>query len=501
MNNLETIKQKLEKQNITYNLLPTSGTSIDVTVKELGINFSEGLSTLIFRVNGGEKYVGVLRRDDKNIDNKKLKKAVGTSRVSFAEAPALDKLGFKPGLATPLLLEDRGIEILVDEAVFEMDKVVCGSTDPNLALEITKDDLFNLIGKYTKVSISEPNPNRQDKNSKHNAQNAKRILTGDRPTGRMHIGHYIGSLKNRVELQDEYEQFILIANIQALSDNRDNPEKVKNSITELLLDYYSVGIDFDKTTVYIQSEVPEVHEIFMYLSNFTSVQSLMHNPTLKTEIGQKGMDESTPLGFFIYPIHQAADILLVNADLVPVGRDQAPMIEDTREIARKFNRTYGVVVLNEPKALFGVEKNVPGTDGNAKMGKSLNNFISLSETEEELRKKIFSVYTDPNRIHATDPGQIEGNVAFTYHDLFNQNKEEVQDLKDRYVKGKVGDVEVKEKLFLAVNEVLAPIRERRKEAEGKKEELIKKAIEGSEKVRMISREIADNMKEAMKIKF
>ncbi len=329
----------------------------------------------------------------------------------------------------------------------------------------------------------------------------KRILTGDRPTGRMHIGHLAGTLENRVKLQDEYEQFILMANIHALSDNSDNPQKVREGLYDLLCDYYAVGIDFDKTTVYIQSEVPEVHEIFMYLANFATVQQIQHNPTIKTELKQNKMEESTPLGFFIYGIHQAADILLVNADLVPVGKDQAPMIEDTRELVRKFNRTYGVDFLNKPEGLYGVETNVPGVDGNEKMGKSLNNAIYLGDSEEELRKKVFSVYTDPNRIRATDPGKIEGNVAFTYHDLFNENKEEVEDLKSRYVKGEVGDVEVKEKLFVAMNKKLTPIRERRRIAEGMKDELLEKAIEGSKRVRVIGRGVADEMKDAMKILF
>lgn len=329
----------------------------------------------------------------------------------------------------------------------------------------------------------------------------KRILTGDRPTGKLHIGHLKGSLLNRVKLQDEYEQFILIANIQGLTDNYDNPGKIRNSIEELLCDYYAVGIDFDKSTVYIQSEAPEVHEIFIYLSNFVSIQKILHNPTLKTEIEQKNFEKSTPLGFFIYPIHQAADILLVNADLVPVGRDQAPMIEDCREIARKFNQTYGKKILNEPQPLFGVTVNVPGIDGNAKMGKSLNNAIYLADSEKELREKVFRIKTDPNRIHATDPGTVEGNVVFIYHDLFNPNLDEVNDLKERYKKGKVGDVEVKQKLFEAMNNVLTPIRERRQEAEKIKKQLLERAIEGSRKVSKIGREIADQMKEVMQMKF
>lgn len=329
----------------------------------------------------------------------------------------------------------------------------------------------------------------------------KRILTGDRPTGKLHIGHLMGSLRNRVRLQNEYDEYVIVANVQALTDNFDNPKKVKENIQELLCDYYAAGIDFDKTTVFIQSEVPAIHEIFMYISNFATVQQVQHNPTIKTEIAQKGLENSTPLGFFIYPVHQAADIFCVNADLVPVGKDQAPIIEDSRVLARKFNNTYGVKLLHEPEALFGTEVNVPGIDGNSKMGKSLNNCIFLSDSEEELRKKVFQVYTDPARVHATDPGKIEGNVAFMYHDLFNSNKEEVEEMKDLYRKGEIKDVEVKERLFEVMNEYLKPIRERRVEAEGMKDELLAKALDGSKKVQVIAKDIVEQMKEAMELGF
>jgi tryptophanyl-tRNA synthetase len=327
----------------------------------------------------------------------------------------------------------------------------------------------------------------------------KRILTGDRPTGKLHIGHLLGTLENRVKLQDEYDTYVLIANVQALADNFDNPSKVRENIEELLCDYYASGLDFDKATVFIQSEVPEIHEIFVYLANFVTTQQIQHNPTIKTEIAQKGMGESTPLGFFMYPIHQIADILCVNADLVPVGKDQAPMVEDTRRVARKFNNTYGVSIFNEPEALFGVDVNVPGIDGNAKMGKSLNNCIYLSDSEEELRKKVFKVYTDPNRVHATDPGTTEGNVAFFYHDLFNDDKKEVEEMKERYREGKIKDMEVKERLFEVMNSKLASIRERRKEAEGMKKELLQKALKGSERVSEIAKGTVEQMKEAMQL--
>jgi tryptophanyl-tRNA synthetase len=329
----------------------------------------------------------------------------------------------------------------------------------------------------------------------------KRILTGDRPTGKMHIGHLLGTLENRVKLQDEYDEYIIIANVQALADNFDNPGKVRENIEELLCDYYASGLDFEKASVFIQSEVPEIHEIFVYIANFVTIQQIQHNPTIKTEIVQKGMGESTPLGFFMYPIHQIADILCVNADLVPVGKDQAPMVEDTRRVARKFNNTYGVKIFNEPEALYGVDINVPGIDGNAKMGKSLNNCIYLSDSEEELRKKVFKVYTDPNRIHATDPGTVEGNIAFVYHDFFNDNKKEVEQMKERYREGKIKDVEVKERLFEVMNEKLTPIREKRKEAEGMKDDLLQKALEGSKKVSGIAKDTIEEMKEAMQLDF
>lgn len=502
MKNFEKIQTILKENNIEYKLLDAGTTdySVDTHVKKFGISYSEGLSTLIFKVK--DEFIAILRRDDRNIDNKKLKAVLGTGNVTFASKADVEKLGLEVGLASPFLLPELqkkySLRVLADEAFFEMRKVVCGFGHAQFGLEVTQKDVEAHCGKYERADVTVPNPKRQ--NSTSNIDK-KRILTGDRPTGKLHIGHLLGSLIPRVTFQEEYETYILIANIHALSDNRDNPKKVKDSIMELLCDYYASGLDFNKATVYIQSEVPETHEIFMYLSNFVTIQQLMHNPTLKTEITQNKMEDSTPLGFFIYPTHQAADILCVNADLVPVGRDQAPMIEDTREVARKFNNAYSVEIFGKPQAHFGVEKNVPGIDGNAKMGKSLNNGIYLSDSEEELKKKIMSVYTDPNRIHITDPGTIEGNVAFTYHDLFNKNQEEVEDLKKRYQNGQVGDVEVKEKLFVAMNQILAPIREKRQEAESKKEELLERAIEGSRKVSAIARGIADQMKEAMKINY
>lgn len=328
----------------------------------------------------------------------------------------------------------------------------------------------------------------------------KRILTGDRPTGKMHLGHYVGSLKNRVKLQDSYDQFVMIADVQALTDNFENPQKVRDNVKEVLLDYLAVGIDPKKTTILIQSEIPEIAELTVFYLNLVTLERILRNPTVKDEIKQKGYGQNIPAGFAMYPVSQAADITAFNADLVPVGEDQLPMIEQTREIVRKFNSLYGEVFV-EPEALVGDVKRLPGIDGNAKMGKSLGNAIYLSDSEEELKKKVMSMYTDPTRIHPTDPGKVEGNPVFVYHEVFNPDKAEVEDLKKRYKEGKVGDVEVKQKLFVAINEFLKPIREKRSEFEGKDELLDKILAEGTAKAREVARGTMKSVKKAMKIDY
>jgi tryptophanyl-tRNA synthetase len=328
----------------------------------------------------------------------------------------------------------------------------------------------------------------------------KRILTGDRPTGRMHLGHYVGSLKNRVKLQGSYDQFVMIADVQALTDNFENPEKVRDNIKEVLLDYLAVGIDPTKTTILIQSMIPEIAELTVFYLNLVTLERVLRNPTVKDEIKQKGFGQQIPAGFVMYPISQAADITVFNADLVPVGEDQVPMIEQTREIVRKFNSLYGDV-FTEPEALVGEIKRLPGTDGATKMGKSLGNAIYLSDSEEELKKKVMSMYTDPNRVHPTDPGKVEGNPVFIYHDIFNPDKAEVEDLKNRYKEGKVGDIEVKEKLFIALNNFLTPIREKRKEFEGKDEILDQILKDGTAKAREVAKETMKKVRGAMKIDY
>ncbi len=328
----------------------------------------------------------------------------------------------------------------------------------------------------------------------------KRILTGDRPSGKLHLGHYVGSLANRVKLQDDYDQYILIADVQALTDNYENPEKVANSVRELLLDYVASGIDPEKSTIVIQSQLPAIAELTVFYLNMVSLNRVLRNPTVKAEIEQKGFGDTIPAGFAMYPVSQAADITAFEANLVPVGEDQLPMIEQTREIVRKFNNLYGETLV-EPEALVGEFPRLIGLDGKAKMSKSLGNSIYLSDSPEEVNKKVMSMFTDPTRLKPTDPGHVEGNPVFIYHDAFNPNEEEVTDLKDRYVAGKVGDVEVKQKLAIAINNLLEPMRKRRSELE-KNPELVNKILrEGVEKARLVSGEVLEKVKKAMKIDY
>ncbi|MGO9264374.1 MAG: tryptophan--tRNA ligase [Candidatus Binataceae bacterium] len=328
----------------------------------------------------------------------------------------------------------------------------------------------------------------------------KRILTGDRPTGPLHLGHYVGSLQNRVKLQDEYETYVLIADVQALTDNFEHPEKLAGNLFEVALDYLAVGLDPAKVKFVVQSMVPELTELTIYFMNLVTVATLERNPTVKEEIKQRNFVKGVPVGFWSYPISQAADITIFKADLVPVGEDQLPMIEQAREIVRRFNRLYGKVLI-EPRAMLGAVARLPGTDGGAKMSKSLGNCIYLGDPPEAIRKRVMSMFTDPTRIHPTDPGHVEGNPVFTYHDVFNPNKGEVDDLKERYRKGTVGDVEVKQKLYDALNEFLTPIRERRAAFQSKPKQVYEIIVEGTRQGRALAQATMAEVRAAMKIAY
>ncbi|AVI94916.1 Tryptophan--tRNA ligase [Oenococcus oeni] len=290
-------------------------------------------------------------------------------------------------------------------------------------------------------------------------------LTGDRPTGKLHIGHYVGSLKNRVEMQNSgnYDSFVMIADTQAFTDNARDPEKIRNSLTEVALDYLAVGLDPKKTTIFVQSQIKGLFELTEYYMNLVSVARLQRNPTVKAEIQQKGFGESVPAGFFTYPVSQAADITIFRAQKVPAGDDQEPMIEQARELVRSFNSAYHTDTLVEPEGVFppnGLGR-IPGIDGNAKMSKSLGNAIYLSDDEDAVAKKVKQMYTDPKHIRVEDPGHVEGNVVFTYLDIFDPDKKHVADLKDRYMHGGLGDMKLKKHLIDVLENELKPIRERR----------------------------------------
>ncbi len=334
--------------------------------------------------------------------------------------------------------------------------------------------------------------------------NKKVILTGDRPTGKLHLGHYTGSLKNRVALQNtgEYEMYIMIADQQALTDNAKDPQKIIDSVLEVTKDYLAVGLDPDKVNIFIQSQVPELSELTTYYLNLVTVARLSRNPTVKDEIKQKGFGEGIPAGFFVYPVSQASDITAFKADLVPVGNDQKPMLEQAREVVRSFNSIYGDVLV-EPEGMYpeGIEGRMPGIDGKAKMSKSLGNAIYLSDDAQTVKKKVMSMYTDPNHIRVEDPGCVEGNTVFTYLDAFCKDKEHLEELKAHYRRGGLGDVKIKRYLNEVLEEELAPIRERRLELEENKEYLYEVLRKGSEKARAVAAQTLKEVREAMGIEY
>ena len=334
----------------------------------------------------------------------------------------------------------------------------------------------------------------------------KIILTGDRPTGKLHLGHYVGSLRERVRLQNsgEFDKiFIMIADAQALTDHADNPAKVRESVFNVALDYLSVGLDPTKSTLFIQSQVAELFELTAYYLNVVTVSRLERNPTVKNEIAQKGFETSIPAGFLCYPVSQAADITAFDANIVPVGEDQIPMLEQTREVVRKINEIYGEVLI-EPDILLPqnqVCRRLPGIDGKAKMSKTLGNCIYLSDDSKTVAAKVKEMYTDPLHIKVSDPGHVEGNVVFTYLDAFCEDKKIVAEMKEHYQRGGLGDVKVKKFLLEVLENMLTPIRQRRAEYESQPDEVMKILREGTEVARAKASEVLKRLKRAMKIDY
>lgn len=328
------------------------------------------------------------------------------------------------------------------------------------------------------------------------------VLTGDRPTGRLHIGHYVGSIKQRLRLQDEYAvNYLMIADLQALTDNAYDVGKVRESVIEVLYDYLSCGIDPEKTAIFIQSLIPELTEFTILYMNFVTLARLLRNPTVKNEMQLREFDNAVPIGFLNYPVSQAADITAFNATLVPVGDDQLPMLEQTNEIVRHINFHFDTDVLKECKPILSKITRLPGTDGNAKMSKSLNNCIYLSDDAETVSKKIRGMYTDPNHLRVEDPGKVEGNPVFTYLDAFDPDKTELEEWKAHYRRGGLGDVKVKRRLEKVLQAELEPIRERRAQFEGKPDRAIEMLIESSKKVRKVAQENLLKLKTVLGINY
>jgi tryptophanyl-tRNA synthetase len=330
----------------------------------------------------------------------------------------------------------------------------------------------------------------------------KVVLTGDRPTGPLHLGHLYGSLEERVKLQEDpkYQEYILIADAQAYTDHADQPEKIRDHVLEVMLDYLSVGIDPAKATIFVQTGVPQIHELSIYLMNLISLKQVLVNPTVKTEVKQKGMGEAVPAGFAMYPVHQAADILIVKGQIVPVGDDQKPMIELARELVRKFNATYDKV-FPEPQSVTPKGGRLSGTDGGAKMSKTIGNTISLSDSADTVAKKVQSMYTDPNHIHAKDPGKVKGNVVFEYLDVFDPEQKEVAELKAQYKKGGLGDVVLKKRLTEVLNDLLDPIRARRKEYESDPGEVLRLLEDGTVRTREVAEQTIAEVRRAMRLDY
>ncbi|MCZ1179521.1 tryptophan--tRNA ligase [Acinetobacter pittii] len=323
------------------------------------------------------------------------------------------------------------------------------------------------------------------------------ILTGDRPTGQLHLGHFVGSLRSRVGLQDSHHQHLLLADAQALTDNADNPDKVRRNILEVALDYLAVGIDPTKTTICVQSCLPALNELTMLYLNFVTVARLERNPTIKSEIQMRGFERDIPAGFLCYPVAQAADITAFKATVVPVGEDQIPMIEQTNEIVRRVNRQVGQDLLPECKALLSNMARLPGFDGKAKMSKSLGNTIVLNASDKDIKKAVNAMYTDPNHLRIEDPGQVEGNIVFTYLDAFDPNKEEVEELKAHYRRGGLGDGTVKKRLEGVLKELITPIRERREELAKDPDYIMDVLRQGTDKCRLITQQTLDEVKDGL----
>ena len=466
--------QTLQKLGIEFtNLEHPPIKEIYDCMRFLGLPISEGFSTLVMKAD--TRYVAIIRRDDCKLDLNKACEVIGSKKLNLASPAEFEALTHLPSGAAFII--NPGLTTYLDQKLFDKEYLMGGSGS------------LSVTNKYRSLDLKKiPNSRVVDVAV---LKERRRILTGDTPSGRLHLGHFVGTLENRIRLQDEYDTYILLANIHALANNNKSIDTINQNVYDVFLDNLAAGIDPNKSTIYLESGVPETLELYSYFLTMVSHSRVIRNPSVKDEIKYKKFDPS--VGFIVYPILQAADILGFNAHLVPVGEDQSPVIEQTREIARDFNKAFGDTFV-VPEAMIGRVPRLVGTDGLTKMSKSGGNAILLSDDEATLKKKINSCYTDPSRIHATDPGRVEGNPIFEYHRAFNPNREEIADLEARYKIGKVGDKEVKDKLFIALNIFLEPIRTKRKYYEDHPDIAKDILIAGTKKARGVVASVVDTVR-------
>lgn len=464
MNTFDRLKKFLSDKKIPHKMLDSKTDSLDLDeqINALNMKYRQGMGTLLFKTEDG-RFIAFLRRDDRSVDLKKFRQILKVESLEMCDIFNLQELNFENGLLAPLLLDER-VEIYIDKATLEMKKMICGAGDAGHALEIKKEDLLKNLYSYKVIDVTFPNPFRQD------ADNVKiqRVLSGITPSGNaLHIGNYFGAVKPQMDLQKKIEKsFYFVADLHALTTIQDK-EKLENNIVSNVLDFIALGLDPKRSAYFRQSDVPAHCQLAIVLGNYIPFGLMKRMHAFKDKL-QKGVKvDSINMGLFNYPILMAADILLYKPDGVPVGEDQRQHIELSRDVAQAFNRAYDMEFFQLPEALIqsGFASKVVGTDGERKMSKSLGNVIGIFEDDETIRKQIMSCYTDPNRIRVTDLGKVDGNPIFIYHDLINKDKEEVNDLKSRYRSGKVGDVEVKEKLFEAHKKRFKEAREKRKKIE------------------------------------
>lgn len=485
---VEAVKGKLIGSKVEYQLIPLPELPLDVGshVKFHDIKTKEAVPTLIYKTERGT--VAAQRRADTKVDDKKLKAILGVKRLSLVSEQELRALGAEPG-AVPST--GMALPYYVDRRVMELDVLYGGGGDRKTALRIAPEDLVKInkakVEDFAEIDFTV-------------SEVKKRILTGDTPTGKLHLGHYVGTLENRVRLQNEFDTFIILADLHSFTTLSEYPDKVRDSTYQVALDNLAVGLDPKKVHIFIESQIPEIYGLAAIYSMLISHNRAMRNPTIKDEIKMKGLGDQYSMGFINYPMYQAADITCVGANLVPVGKDQLPHIEQTREIVDKFNQLYGPVLV-KPEGLVGKVGKLVGTDGSPKMSKSLGNTIMLSDSPAVVKERVMNMFTDPTRIHQTDPGHVERNPLFMYHEAFNPDKAEVEEFKERYRKGTVGDVEVKEKLVKVLNSFLDPVRKRRTYYEEHPDEVMDILREGTKITRMEAQKTLEKVRVAMRMNY